>query len=73
MYINDPNFRLTPVTEAASAPNTISAPESAVATKAGDYNNDNAVNYSDYEVVYSNFGNPYTVLDYNSVITNYEK
>lgn len=52
----------------ASLPPRISPPQSTP----GDYTSDGHVNNTDITVVQSNFGNPYTIFDYNSVIEHFE-
>lgn len=37
----------------------------------GDLNGDGQVNFADFTIIISKFGNPYTAADYNNVITNY--
>lgn len=39
----------------------------------GDVNKDGFVNYADYLLIKSVFGNPYTIFDYNNLISNYGK
>lgn len=41
--------------------------------KQGDFNNDGKVDFSDYTKIKNNFGNPYTIFDYNNLIANYGK
>lgn len=40
---------------------------------AGDINNDNKVDIFDYNILVSNFGNPYTIFDYNTLVANFGK
>lgn len=40
---------------------------------AGDLNNDQHVNFVDFNQLISAFGNPYTILDFNNIISNYGK
>lgn len=37
----------------------------------GDLNNDDKVDINDYNLVKDNFGSPYTIYDYNDLVTNY--
>lgn len=39
----------------------------------GDVNKDTFVNYADYLLIKSGFNNPYTIFDYNNLISNYGK
>ena len=41
--------------------------------KPGDFNGDGKVDISDYNLLISNFGNPYTIFDYNTLVANYGK
>lgn len=41
--------------------------------KFGDFNHDGQVNKADYDLLISNFGNPYTIYDYNNLVANYNK
>lgn len=43
------------------------------AAKSGDLNNDGFVNYPDFTYIVSNFGNPYTIFDYNELVANFGK
>jgi len=44
-----------------------------ISTKPGDFNGDGKVDLSDYNLIVSNFGNPYTIFDYNTLVANYRK
>lgn len=39
----------------------------------GDFNNDSRVNSADYDLLVSKFNNPYTIFDYNNLVSNYGK
>lgn len=39
----------------------------------GDFNFDGHVNSEDYDILLNNFGNPYTIFDYNHLVGNYGK
>lgn len=39
--------------------------------KAGDLNQDDAVNLFDFNLLIAKFGNPYTIFDFNSIVANY--
>lgn len=41
--------------------------------KPGDINGDGAVNLFDYNLIVSQFGRPYTLFDFNDVITHYDR
>jgi len=41
--------------------------------KPGDFNGDGKVDISDYDLLISNFGNPYTIFDYNELVENFGK
>ena len=40
-------------------------------SKPGDLNADSHVNYADFSELISNFGNPYTIADFNDILINY--
>lgn len=50
-------------------------PPSTLATtrKPGDLNNDGTVNFVDFNLLISSFGNPYTIVDFNNIVSNYGK
>ena len=37
----------------------------------GDFNGDGHVNQADYDLLVANFGNPYTIFDYNTLVGNF--
>jgi len=37
----------------------------------GDLNGDGHVNQADYDLLVANFGNPYTIFDYNVLVGNW--
>jgi len=39
----------------------------------GDFNGDNKVDIYDYNLLITNFGNPYTIFDYNALVGNFGK
>ena len=39
--------------------------------KPGDLNEDGSVNLLDFNLLISKFGNPYTILDFNKIVTNF--
>jgi len=41
--------------------------------KPGDLNGDGKVDINDFNLVKTNFGNPYTIFDYNNLVGNFEK
>ena len=41
--------------------------------KPGDFNGDGHVNQADYDLLVANFGNPYTIFDYNVLVGNWGK
>lgn len=55
--------------------NTGSIPSSSPSptTKLGDLNNDGHINQKDFILVQAQFGNPYTIFDYNNLVANYEE
>ena len=65
-----PHIRLVRSDLLASAPLPSPSP-TAPAGKAGDLNTDGQVNIYDYNLLVSNFGNPYTIFDYNDLVANY--
>jgi len=44
---------------------------SPLTTKPGDFNHDNVVNFLDFDVISKNFNNPFSIYDYNLLISTY--
>ena len=49
------------------------SPSPSASAKPGDLNNDGSVNLLDFNLLISLFGNPYTILDFNAILSNYGK
>jgi hypothetical protein len=41
--------------------------------KPGDLDGDSHINYVDFNLLITNFGNPYTIFDFNDIVSNYGK
>jgi len=49
------------------------SPSPSASAKPGDLNTDGSVNLLDFNLLISLFGNPYTILDFNAILSNYGK
>ncbi len=74
-YIYIPWSYKTPTPKPSSSPSPSSTPKpsSSPTPKPGDFNADGRVDILDFNIVVGKFGNPYTIFDYNLLVTYYEK
>jgi len=66
-------FRNTNLENLLKLPISRSACTTPTPTSQGDLNRDNLVDQKDVTLLKSKFGNPYTIFDYNKIITNWGK
>ena len=62
----------TPTPSPSLPPSPIPSP-SVISLTPGDLNKDGRVNLLDFNLLITSFGNPYTILDFNNILTNFNK
>jgi len=70
LLFSDDSLKLDPV---LTNPLGLTTETSPVSGKSSDFNSDGKVNLDDYKILISQFGNPYTIFDYNELVTNFNK
>ncbi len=64
--------QVTPTPSPSLPPSPIPSP-SVLSLTPGDLNKDGRVNLLDFNLLITSFGNPYTILDFNNILTNFNK
>ena len=63
----------TPYPTPPQLPSSNPSPSLTTNQKPGDLDGDGFVNYVDFNLLITSFGNPYTIVDFNNIVSNYGK